>query len=426
MKIKLITIFIYFSLTISFAFGQEDFRKGYVITNKGDTLHGYLDFRSDYLNCSKCVFRDTVKKQDFTFLPGEIKGYRFIKNRYFVSTYVPELEKKVFLQFLIDGIVDVYYYKDIKNEYYFVSKYDTTLYLLSNEKKYRKRDDVYIKTINGTVKAENEFAEYSNKHIGILRYLFSDSQNTIKKVNKVNLNQSSLIKIAEDYHAEVCSNEDCIVFEKNRKKTIYSFDILVFVDYSNIEVSNLIVYSLFDFKEARFNPEINYSLGLGVKAIPPRFTEKLALYINLLYNKSNYSAKYIDNGLAGLLNYHYSDIEFSNLNINLGFKYTLIKTKMNPEFTFAWSNRQTFNVKSNVVLEEEFINDFRIREELIKDLDVNYNGITIGTGITVFNVNDIKVMMNLKYDYFWYNIFENEDRPIVKCNTLSAGLGIRF
>lgn len=77
-------------LTISiYVFGQDNFVKGYIITNTNDTVFGLVDFRSNYLNSVVCKFKENEKSATQSFNPGEIYAFRFQdEGKYYVTRTV--------------------------------------------------------------------------------------------------------------------------------------------------------------------------------------------------------------------------------------------------------------------------------------------------------------------------------------------------
>lgn len=191
MKGKFLPILILIFKTFT-TVAQEDFRKGYIIKINMDTLYGYINYNgTKYYDC---VFKDSLKGIEIIYKPFEIYGYRFIDGKYFISKSVTlkksyrnnqELENssnygdkiisktwydedgtkehKVFLEYLFNGILNLYYFKDDKSiEHYLISKQKDTIIDLTP-------DEISIYqngSLTGTVKDE----KYKSK----LHYLMKD------------------------------------------------------------------------------------------------------------------------------------------------------------------------------------------------------------------------------------------------------------
>ena len=53
---RILTILTLFLLAFSCQ-AQVNPKRGYIITNGGDSIHGAIDYRSDSRNCQECSFR---------------------------------------------------------------------------------------------------------------------------------------------------------------------------------------------------------------------------------------------------------------------------------------------------------------------------------------------------------------------------------
>lgn len=93
--------------------------RGYVITNPGDTLFGEIDYRGDLLMGKLCRFKDNNGEEQ-EFLPAGIQGYRFIDSKYYISLEVNG--RNVFLEYLINGKVSIYYLRDDAGDHYYIDK----------------------------------------------------------------------------------------------------------------------------------------------------------------------------------------------------------------------------------------------------------------------------------------------------------------
>lgn len=104
----IIILFLTFCTGISL-YAQSNYKQGYIITNENDTINGLIDFRTDRANSNVCKFKKSEKSDEQVFHPGEILGYRFIKEmKYYVSRTVEidKIKQTVFLEYLVQGIKD--------------------------------------------------------------------------------------------------------------------------------------------------------------------------------------------------------------------------------------------------------------------------------------------------------------------------------
>ena len=64
---------------------QRNFKSGYIITLTGDTIKGYIDSRGDIKNYKRCVFKENEENSSAEYSPEEIRAYRFIDGKFFIS-----------------------------------------------------------------------------------------------------------------------------------------------------------------------------------------------------------------------------------------------------------------------------------------------------------------------------------------------------
>ena len=110
LRMKLfVLVFLHFFFIKSYS--QSDFRNAYVITNENDTIKGFIDYKGNNSNARKCLFRKKEDGEILEFSPEQIKSYRFLNGKYYVSKSIQNKDKieSKFLEYLIDGIVDIYY-----------------------------------------------------------------------------------------------------------------------------------------------------------------------------------------------------------------------------------------------------------------------------------------------------------------------------
>ncbi|MEM1137805.1 MAG: hypothetical protein AAGI07_18345, partial [Bacteroidota bacterium] len=204
---------------------QSHFKPGYVVKEVGDTLFGFIDYRGDILMRKVCVFREREGSIKQEFYPNEIHSYRFIDSKYFISKEIKG--KQVFLEFLVNGEVDVYYSRDEEGEYYYLGKKDVPVTEIVYEEgiKY-EGDKVYNKK--------------STKHMGQLLTFMQDAPNFRSRIYKVEKPEHRpLIKLAEDYHNVVCKGEECIVYGKKLSGLKFNIEILGgILQWSNNEIGN--------------------------------------------------------------------------------------------------------------------------------------------------------------------------------------------
>lgn len=189
MKRKIFYLYIFLSgINV---YGQTDFRSGYILKNNGDTVGGLIDYRGDIRNSKVCSFKTGNPGIIKRFRPFDIAAYRFRNSRYYVSRIVQTGNdtKACFVEFLVHGRRNLYYFRDDSGDHFLIDSRDDTL-----------RDLPYHEEI--VVQRGIKYLKKPVKHINILKGYFNDSPDIFKSVDKIDvLNAEKLIKTTSEYNS---------------------------------------------------------------------------------------------------------------------------------------------------------------------------------------------------------------------------------
>ena len=283
-------------LPISWLYAQTDFRPGYVITNSNDTLYGEIDYRGDMLMGQVCKFRSS-ERDIVSYTPYDIAAYRFIDNKYFVSREV--LGKRVFLEFLIKGQVNIYYLRNEISDLYFIDKEDLPLVEIPYEESIRE------------VRGKRLF--YKTKdHLWILNQYMQDAPEVQKQIGKIQQpKHNNLVNLAEKYHYAVCTDgESCIIFEKKLPLIKVVMDVVGGMEY-------------------RHTGESSFTGGVLLNLWMPRANEKVYFRTGLLYSKYEKTTEDV------YVNFEQSLVP--SYKIPLMFEYIYPKSVIRPKAAYGWS-----------------------------------------------------------------------------------------
>ncbi|MFC2104408.1 hypothetical protein ACFLS4_03535 [Bacteroidota bacterium] len=352
-----------FTIGISSVYSQK-FVPGYIITLENDTLHGEISNQHDLINLKECVFRNDLGKIK-TYLPNDIYAYRFINGNYYISKEILENnnKKSVFLEYLVNGIVDLYYYPTTEGKSYYILK-DNELVELTNTKR--------IKKING-----NAYTTYDKKYIGILKHLFSDAPEVVKEVDNLKFRSTTLIKISENYHNQVCKDESCTVYKGADKEYKIGFKALCGYTFSSLNIKR---YSSFG-AEYGSKSSSSYSYSYGLAAFLQSPDRRFALEYVFRLNNSIYS------------NNKYSD------NTQLTSNFDEIKTQKNENriilsYTHPYYKLKPF-VKTGVIFDK--ITDYEIIGGNEFAIASRYRGYTAGIGLKYFFDSNLGLELCAQY-----------------------------
>lgn len=217
-------------------FGQYDYRKGYIVTNSGDTINGYIEYGNARSNTYACYFKTDSLAEPKKYGPEELKNVHIGDLRHYVSKNVQinETTQKMFLQYLVEGSLNLYFLITEQDErYYFIEK-EGVMAELSNEEVFVKKDG---KTYRGK----------SKRYIGVLSYMVQESPTALSKVERTSFDHNSFIQITKDYHQDVCDSVECIIYSREQKRlndAKWQFKVGVSFNhsFSKNEISNYINY----------------------------------------------------------------------------------------------------------------------------------------------------------------------------------------
>ena len=249
---------------------QSDFRPGYVIKLNGDTIPGKIDYRGDILMGEDCRFIAAGTDEEVRYSPDNIIGYRFINSKYFVSKEING--EKVFLEFLIKGKVNVYTRRNQSGDKYFIEKEGLGMNELPYEEEIRYDNNI-------------PYEYRSTTHIGLLNMYMQDAPEFQSRIAKMwKPKQNWLIDLAADYHHKICTDENCMIFEKKLPFLKVNLEVvggMVMYKSGNMEDFNYF-YHEGDLKNNKY-----FQAGVIAHIWLPTVNEKLFLRTGLLYSTFN-------------------------------------------------------------------------------------------------------------------------------------------
>lgn len=287
MKKVLITILLMaFYLVMN---AQSNFKEGYVVTLKGDTIHGAIKWQNDVMKSERCIFKD-VSDNIKIYHPDDIAAYGFERGKYFVTRFARYKKevKRVFAEYLVKGKKSLYYFRDRAGFHYLLSyKKDTII-----EIPFRERD-VYV-TDKGSF-------EGPPLQTGFLKLYFKDEPSLYNEIDNIHeLGFNNLIALTKKYNQLVCGNNCYKVYYKEPSIKL-GFELRVGIEHLKGATRRM------------YLPQFGGLLYLGL----PRANRRIALKTGILYY-----------GYPGETSYPEVP-RFEIITVPLQFEYTFNK---NPRF----------------------------------------------------------------------------------------------
>ena len=307
-----VLVMLIFSLS---GYGQRKLEPGYVVMNNNEIVYGSIDIRSNVQNSKICQFQPKDDKILIIYTPDDILSYR-TDSKYYLSREVEinSKKQKFFLEFLVDGIVDLFYLKDLINEYYFVEK-DQVLVPISN-----KEVSVMVEG-NGFTSNDRSYVKNSNQYKGVLNYLFRDGEGMTNRISHADFQYRSLINLAKDYHNAVCSEYECIDYTRTTNRKVY------------LQVGSGIINTWMGLKtSADVQTNLRPLIGAQLRFTPLKSNSKWHFLLGLNISGNNFHGYYSND----LYFYAHRDT------FDLTAIYYALRIPLNIEYVFTTGKIQPF------------------------------------------------------------------------------------
>jgi hypothetical protein len=382
-------------------FCQRDLKPGFIIMHNDDTIHGQINFRTDAVNSYRCEFSDNHTRELKTYFPNDIKAFKVENRKFYVSKDIilDSIEVKLFVEYLVDGIVDLFFIKHKNNDYYFIEK-EGVMYRLTNEErvvKYEPRS--FSESLRyGT---NQTYTQKSNRYIGIMSIIFNDSPETVKQAQRTSFGFKSFIDITKDYHNKVCSDKICIDYTKSTQQ------------YWCIEAYGGVVFSKIGLKTSpQFVTNTKPLMGVNFRFLPVKSYYLWNIIVGIYYSENSIKEKKMSHDL------HYVNavspvlvsLDYSIIRTPIFLEYTLPFKKLKPAFSLGFSNSFLLGANQEVYPVYEQI----ISEDILGpqyDMKIRRNHIGLIGGLSLKYVSNGK-------NYGFINCYYEWRSPSVKISNL--------
>lgn len=411
-KFKTLTIAFLF-LNINNAFNQTNTLPGYVITTNGDSISGNIVYNGHEFRNEKIEFYPKGSGSITTYGTKDLKLYRF----YDFKCYVPlaisinNEVKEVFVEYLINGIVKLYYYSHL--DIYYAQNEAGEILAMSNFKK-----EYYV---NG-----QKYSKDSKDYVGVLKYIFKDDLKTLQILENENivLSEKTLVKMGQDYHNALCDDWSCVIYSKDIV-TVKNTEKAEFLKKVSLGLISSYNYQFYFDSESFINEEqrtietkvavktkSNNSFGLGafVDINIRRISPNLFVRNEISYNKNDLTKNYqfissqpeMKNRTYNF-NLHHQKKYFNN---SFMLKYNLINSGNSGMFiqggyAFSYLIYNTYQRTGHY--KYEFYNSIREQSLYTKIMNINEQKYlhkpTVGLGY-FRKINSMYITADLRYQLY--------------------------
>lgn len=284
------------------AFGQENYKEGYIISSQGHTIHGFINYKNWGLNPNKIEFKRTLNGKKITYRPLNIHAF-FVQGEYYLSAVVEDETSTrsqlnfvsgsakistrtdtTFLRQLTYGHPGLLFYKnDMNIENFYISE-NGKLHLLEYKKYIRQHAEGSLNT--------NSYLEENKKFVGQLMVYLDACPQIRSQISYAQYNRQSLIKLFQNYYK--CMHENVTHVQKV-EKTKVKFGIVAGVMSSNVNFSG----SDLPGSGIGFSPSQAFTGGMIVDVVMPRNLNEWSIHNEISYtsfmvngSSSNYNMKF--------------------------------------------------------------------------------------------------------------------------------------
>jgi len=269
--------------SIQFSYGQSSFLPGYIVTTKGDTLQGFIDYRDWGISPKEISFReDSISNLFKKITTQDISSFVVNNNKYIsaiikhdISTnvtnnlgYNPKMKIKTdtsFIKVIFDGDKKLYKYKNsISRKNTFYIEHNNKIQMLIY-KRYLVKDDERISIVENT------------KYKGLLSVYLGNYSKIGNKLKYTEYKENSLIKLFDNYYKS--TNQD-YKYKSKESKTKFEFGVSVGIQNTSLMFSG-------DDRSFLVNTQYSKSTdfigGLSLNIVLPKSLSKLSIYNEVLY-----------------------------------------------------------------------------------------------------------------------------------------------
>jgi hypothetical protein len=290
------------------------------------------------------------------YSPREVKEFKFKDGRIYFSRNIKidNEEKKVFLERLNEGSINLYYYKAKKEKLFLIEKDSGQLIIISQEE------------INNRTYKDS------------LNYYTKDCDNVSDALKLIKYNKRSLSKFTKQYNS-------CV----RRPFPFIRYGLII--GYGTTRLTNSKISDAV-LKNAVFNTDKSFSLGLFMDV--PIILSYFSLHPEIYYQKNAFSSHSVS------FNSRYDIIiNSTSINVPILLRYTYPLLNYRPFINFGGSF--LYNFRNNNAIYTSTINDNVIEIEELKNINIYSEkqfGYSLGGGIQ-YNLDFRKsIFVELRYN----------------------------
>lgn len=278
---------------------QTDYRDGYILTLKNDTIWGKVDYSSGKKNFKACKFK---KDNEVTkYAPQELLGYGFINDKTFISGIVPD----AFVEVLVKGYLSLY-------------RHNTDFILKKEGEKMQRMVRFITRKVYG-----QDFVDEDKRWRGILSHMMVDCKVVTETPNRYRFSEKYFTKVTREYNE--CKGSAYKVYKVGKVWNKVKFGFKGGMDHTWLKADT-------------GHPELDYFPKSMTSSAPfvsfyleyssPRLSDKLSVISEVFITKADISAIREKVAPGGYSVKHDVNFQFSKIGFPLAIKYRIPKEKI--------------------------------------------------------------------------------------------------
>ncbi|WP_455586774.1 hypothetical protein [Bacteroides sp.] len=307
------------------------------------------------------------------------------------------------MEYLVKGVISLYYYRAPASLHYFFEDESGQLIEVKD-----KETAVKIKRVPGIKR--------DRRYIGIMTLLFGQSEKIKKQLPKIRLDKETLSRITKEYHYEIChTGEECVEFEYKPDKHFFRFGFALSIGVRTHSFSSKAVKDYWSTLNIDSENVKNVFPSIAVRADVsiPRLTDYAVLQLGVELGRLKG-----DNDFFTEHTYNKFDVSAFLTDIRVGLSFRLCRTRIYPTIgggfcnTFLWDVKAS-NFRKVVLTDKELVDDIGFSDKLSK----SYIGFYVNAGV-VFPLKTGSL--------FVQGLMEQRKKSGDKLSTWGGSVGYRF
>jgi hypothetical protein len=386
---------LFFSIFTYKAGAQGDFRRGYVINTKGDSIPGFVDYRTVKKSTTTCFYRVTKLGKTERYSPAELRAFGYwLDKRYETKEVILNGHtESVFMEALVRGQLSLYRY----NYKFFIQgeKFEEL-----PEEKIESKENVG----GGSGKT---FIEVLNSHL-VECDLHADGADYTER---------AITNLIQNFNR--CKGQIGITYKPDKKLTQIHINAFSGIDQSALSMDGYV-------KETFKKSVTSYS-GISIDISPTKVSDKLSFTVEAGYVKKVYHGFVQQTVNESTTNRYDLSIDISFVKIPLGLRYNLLHEAATPYFKVGIVNYFPIKDAEMKVLKEQQVKNLVFTEyTTTKPNTKNQKGYWVGVGYSQIVYSRVKAFVELRYEKTDGFLEEHLINSKVTTTNVSVMVGLRF